>query len=211
LSSTIARNGVALVIAAPSGAGKSTISRALLAAETDVELSVSVTTRQKRPGERDGIDYHFVGEVEFQALVAQGELLEWATVFGRSYGTKRAPVQAALRAGRDVVFDIDWQGWRQLKQALPGDAVGVFVLPPSLSALRTRLERRAGDDAAEIERRLQAAISEISHWHEFDHVVVNDDLENCVADARAVLRAARSATARRTGLADFVASLDRAG
>jgi guanylate kinase len=211
LSSAIARTGVALVIAAPSGAGKSTISRALLAAETEVELSVSVTTRQKRPGERDGIDYHFVGEVEFQALVAEDELLEWATVFGRSYGTKRAPVQAALRAGRDVVFDIDWQGWRQLKQALPGDAVGVFVLPPSLAALRARLERRAGDDAAEIERRLQAAISEISHWHEFDHVVVNDDLENCVADVRAVLRAARSATARRTGLADFVASLDRAG
>jgi guanylate kinase len=211
LSSAIARNGVALVIAAPSGAGKSTISRALLAVETEVELSVSVTTRQKRPGERDGIDYHFVGDAEFLTLVERGELLEWATVFGRSYGTKRATVEAAVRAGRDLVFDIDWQGWRQLKQALPRDAVGVFVLPPSLAALRARLERRAGDDAAEIERRLQAAKSEISHWHEFDHVVVNDNLENCVADVRAVLHAARSTTARRTGLAGFVASLDRAG
>jgi guanylate kinase len=207
LSSAIARSGVALVIAAPSGAGKSTISRAVLAAETGIEASVSVTTRRPRPGEREGIDYHFVGEAEFQALVGGQALLEWATVFGRCYGTKRAPVEAALAAGRDVMFDIDWQGWRQLKHALPRDAVGVFVLPPSLAALRARLERRAGDDAAEIERRLQAARGEISHWHEFDHVVVNDNLENCVADVRAVLRAARCATARRSGLADFVASL----
>jgi len=211
LSSAIARRGVALVIAAPSGAGKSTISRAVLAAEAGIEASVSVTTRRPRPGERHGIDYHFVDETEYQALIGGGALLEWATVFGRGYGTKRAPVMAALAAGRDVVFDIDWQGWRQLKQALPGDAVGVFVLPPSLAALRARLERRAGDDAAEIERRLQAARAEISHWQEFDHVVINDDLENCIADVRAVLRAARCATARRTGLADFVALLNDAG
>jgi guanylate kinase len=207
LNSAAARRGVALVIAAPSGAGKSTIARAVLAAESGIETSVSVTTRRPRPSERDGIDYHFVNETEFQALVEGGELLEWAIVFGRCYGTKRAPVMAALAAGRDVVFDIDWQGWRQLKQALPSDAVGIFVLPPSLAALRARLERRAGDDAAEIERRLQAAVGEISHWREFDHVVVNDNLENCVADVRAVLRAARCATARRSGLADFVASL----
>ena len=207
MSSAAARRGVALVIAAPSGAGKSTIARAVLAAETGVEASVSATTRQKRPGERDGIDYHFVNDTKFQALIEGDELLEWATVFGRCYGTKRAPVAAALAAGRDVIFDIDWQGWRQLKQALPGDAVGVFILPPSLAALRGRLERRAGDAAAEIERRLQAALGEISHWREFDHVVVNDDLENCIADVRAVLRAARTSTARRDGLADLVASL----
>ena len=210
MSSAAARRGVALVIAAPSGAGKSTIARAVLAAETGVEASVSATTRQPRPGERDGIDYHFVDATEFQALIEGGELLEWATVFGRCYGTKRATVQAALAAGRDVVFDIDWQGWRQLKHALPSDAVGVFVLPPSLAALRARLESRAGDDGAEIERRLQAARGEISHWREFDHVVVNDNLENCVADVRAVLRAARCATARCDGLAEFVASLDAA-
>jgi guanylate kinase len=207
LSNRSTRRGVALVIAAPSGAGKSTIARGVLAAETEVEASVSATTRQPRPGERDGIDYHFVNEKEFRALIEGGELLEWATVFGRCYGTKRAPVEAALASGHDVVFDIDWQGWRQLKQALPGDAVGVFVFPPSLAALRARLERRAGDDAAEIERRLQAALGEISHWREFDHVVVNDNLENCVADVRAVLRAARCATTRCNGLADFVASL----
>jgi guanylate kinase len=207
LNSLIARFGVGLVIAAPSGAGKSTITRALLAAEAEVEISVSVTTRQPRPGERDGIDYHFMSETAFQASIERGELLEWARVFGRCYGTKRAPVEAALQAGRDVLFDIDWQGWRQLRKALPHHAVGVFVLPPSLAALRARLVRRAGDDAAEIERRLEAARGEISHWREFDHIVINDDLESCVAEVRAVLHAARCATSRRSGIADFVASL----
>jgi guanylate kinase len=190
------RRGVCLVIAAPSGAGKSTITRALLAGEPALSLSVSATTRAPRPGEQDGVHYHFITDAQFQALVADGALLEWAHVFGRAYGTPRAPVEAALAAGRDVIFDIDWQGWRQLKAALPADSVGVFVLPPSLDALRTRLVSRAGDNPAEIARRLQAARDEIAHWQEFDHVVVNDDLPTCIDEVRAILHAARTATAR---------------
>lgn len=195
-----ARRGVCLVIAAPSGAGKSTITRALLACEPMLSLSVSATTRAPRPGEHDGVHYHFVDQVRFESMVADGALLEWAQVFGRAYGTPRAPVEAALRDGRDVVFDIDWQGWRQVRAALPEDAVGVFVLPPSLATLQARLVSRAGDDAAEIARRMQAARDEISHWAEFDHVVVNDDLDRCVAEVRAVLHAARTATRRQVGL-----------
>ncbi len=194
-----ARRGVCLVIAAPSGAGKSTITRALLESEAELHLSVSATTRAPRPGERNGVHYHFMTDPEFGALVAEGALLEWARVFGHQYGTPRAPVSASLAAGRDVVFDIDWQGWRQLKASLPDDAVGVFVLPPSLQALRSRLERRAGDDAAEIARRMQAARDEIAHWHEFDHVVVNENLTHCVGEVRAVLHAARTATRRQAG------------
>jgi guanylate kinase len=199
-----ARRGVCLVIAAPSGAGKSTVARALLATEPELTVSVSATTRAPRPGEQDGVAYHFVTEDGFAALVDSGALLEWAQVFGRRYGTPRAPVEAALAAGRDLVFDIDWQGWRQLKAALPDDAVGVFILPPSLEALRVRLLKRAGDDPAEIARRMAAARAEIAHWHEFDHVVVNDALESCVADVRAVLHAARTATYRRPGAGDFL-------
>ncbi len=194
---TPSRRGVCLVIAAPSGAGKSTITRALLACEPLLSLSVSATTRAPRPGEQDGVHYHFVDAARFDAMLAEGALLEHARVFGRAYGTPRAPVEAALRDGRDVVFDIDWQGWRQLRAALPGDTVGVFVLPPSLAALQARLVSRAGDDDAEIARRMQAARDEIAHWAEFDHVVVNDELERCVAEVRAVLHAARTATKRQ--------------
>lgn len=204
MSDTITRRGICLVIAAPSGAGKSSITRALVEAEAELHVSVSVTTRAPRPGERDGIAYHFLDIAEFDRRVAQGDLLEWASVFGCGYGTPRAPVEAALVAGQDVVFDIDWQGWRQVKAALPADAVGVFVLPPSLDALRQRLVMRAGDDMAEIERRMAAARAEISHWSEFDHVVVNDQFDACVAAVRAVLHAARCTTVRQTGLAGFV-------
>jgi len=201
LSETVERRGVCLVIAAPSGAGKSTITRALLASEARATLSVSVTTRQPRPGEVDGVHYHYISEQAFTAMADQGGLLEWAHVFGRSYGTPRGPVEAALARGQDVIFDIDWQGWRQVKVAMPNDAVGVFVLPPSLAALQDRLIGRAGDDAAEIARRLAAARAEIGHWREFNNLVINDDLQRCVAEVRAILHAARSAVGRCTGLA----------
>ena len=148
------RRGLCLVIAAPSGAGKSTVARALLATEPELSPSVSVTTRAPRPGERDGVHYHFRGEAEFEAMAGAGELLEWARVFRNCYGTPRAPVERALAAGRDVVFDVDWQGHRQLRAALPGDVVGVFLLPPSLAALEARLRGRSTDHEAEIARRL---------------------------------------------------------
>lgn len=202
-----ARRGVCLVVAAPSGAGKSSITRALLAAETDLELSVSATTRAPRPGERDGVHYHFRSPEAFAVMVAQGEMLEWATVFGNSYGTPRAPVEAALRAGRDVVFDVDWQGHRQLRAALPDDVVSVFVLPPTLAALEGRLRGRGGDPDDEITRRMQAARDEISHWAEFDHVVINRALDEAIDSVRSVLHAARSVRARQPGLAKFVAAL----
>lgn len=206
--SGLARRGLCLVLAAPSGAGKTTIARRLLAANADLALSVSVTTRAPRPGERDGIDYHFRDPAAFDALVAAGGMLEWARVLGRDcYGTPRAPVEAALAAGRDMLFDIDWQGYRSLRAALPGDVVGVFVLPPSRDALAARLAGRGGDSAAEIARRMARADAEIAHAGEFDHVIVNDDLETAVAAVAAVLAAARSATARLSGLAAFLAGL----
>ncbi len=207
--SSIPRRGLCLVIAAPSGAGKTAITRALLAQEHELMVSVSATTRAPRPGERDGVHYHFRDQTAFDAMVAEGALLEWAQVFGHSYGTPRAPVEQALAAGRDMVFDIDWQGYRQLRAALPGDVTGVFVLPPSLPALEGRLRARGGDDAAEIARRMSKARDEIGHWSEFEHVIVNDDFEQAVAAVRAVLLAARLATTRQPGLAAFVAGLVR--
>lgn len=201
------RRGICLVLAAPSGAGKSSILRALLADDPELSLSVSATTRAPRPGECDGVDYHFTDRAGFDAMVAADAMLEHATVFGRSYGTPRAPVEQALNAGRDVVFDIDWQGHRQLRQALPGDVVGVFVLPPSLPSLEARLRMRAGDSPAEIARRMAAARSELSHWAEFDHAVINLDLDRAIAEVRAVLHAARSAVPRQPGLAAFVDGL----
>jgi guanylate kinase len=202
-----ARRGVCLVISAPSGAGKGTITRALLQTEPALTSSISATTRQPRPGEREGHHYFFRSPDAFAAMVAAGELLEWAEVFGRRYGTPRAPVEQALAAGRDVAFDIDWQGHRQLVAALPGDVVSVFILPPSLEALEQRLHGRAEDDAAEIARRMRAARDEIAHWPEFGHTVVNDRLEDAVDAVRSVLHAARYATARQPGLAGFVSRL----
>ena len=205
----IARRGICFVLAAPSGAGKSTIARALLAQNSGLSLSESVTTRVPRPNERDGEHYHFRDEAAFARMVADGELLEHARVFGRFYGTPRAPVLDALAAGRDVLFDIDWQGFRQLREALPGDVVGVFVLPPSMAALLARMRGRAGDDEAEMARRMAAAQAEIAHWPEFDHVIVNDNFETALGGVRAILQAARLATHRQTGLTEFVASLDQ--
>lgn len=201
---TLSRRGLCLVLAAPSGAGKTSITRALLALEPDLQLSISATTRAPRPGEQDGVHYHFVTQDVFDAMAAAGELLEFAGVFGRSYGTPRAPVEAALAAGRDVVFDIDWQGCRQLRAAMPRDVVGLFILPPSLAALDARLRARGGDSEAEVARRMAQARAEMSHAGEFEHVLINEDLAAAVAQTRAVLHAARLATGRLTGLADFL-------
>lgn len=203
---TLPRRGLCLVIAAPSGAGKTAITRALLAQEPGLALSVSVTTRAPRAGEADGVDYHFVDLPRFQAMAAEGALLEHAIVFGRGYGTPRAPVEQALAAGRDVVFDIDWQGHRQLRGALPGDVVGLFILPPSRAALHARLLGR-GDPPDAAAARMEHADDELSHATEFDHVLVNDDFATALAETRAVLHAARLATARQTGLAAFLAGM----
>jgi guanylate kinase len=202
---TIERRGICLVLAAPSGAGKTAIADALLASETDLHRSVSVTTRQPRAGESDGVHYHFRDRSAFDRMIAAGELLEWARVLDRDwYGTPRAPVEQALRNGQDIVFDIDWQGHRQLLAALPDDVVGVFILPPSLAVLEGRLHARSGDDPAEIARRMGLARDEISHWSDFAHVVVNTDLAEAIAAVRAVLHAARLVTARQSGLRDYV-------
>ena len=193
------RRGLCLVVAAPSGAGKTTLSRRLLAEEPGLALSISVTTRAPREGEREGEHYFFRDQRAFDAMVAEGALLEWAQVFGRSYGTPRAPVAAALAAGRDLLFDIDWQGHRQLRDGMEGDVVGVYILPPSVEALAERLSGR-GDDPAEIARRMREARAEMSHCREFDHVVVNDDLTRATGELRAILAAARLATARQLWL-----------
>lgn len=207
MTASLERRGLCFVLAAPSGAGKSTIARGLLADDDNLALSVSVTTRAARPNEVEGVHYFFRDAAAFDAMVAAGELLEWARVFGRGYGTPRSPVLAALAAGRDVLFDIDWQGFRNLRAALPGDVVGLFVLPPSMAELEARLRLRAADDAAEIARRMTAARAEISHAGEFDYVVVNRSLSDAIAAARAVLTAARCAVARVNGLSEFVGGL----
>jgi len=205
----IARRGVCLVLSAPSGAGKTAISDALLASEPRLRRSVSVTTRAPRPGETDGVAYHFMTQAAFDAAEAKGELLEWARVLqGRHcYGTPRKPVEDALAAGDDLIFDIDWQGHRNLREKLPGDVLGVFILPPDIATLEARLRGRGGDSAEEIDRRMRTARDEIAHWREFDHVLVNDRLSDAVASVRAALHAARSATARLTGLPSFIQSL----
>jgi guanylate kinase len=205
----IARRGVCLVLSAPSGAGKTAIAEALLASEPLLERSISVTTRGRRPTEVDGLHYHFLTEDGFQQALREEALLEWARVLQgtHAYGTPRAPVEKALAEGRDVVFDIDWQGHRQLREKLAADVVSVFVLPPNIAALRARLVGRAGDGGDEIERRMRVARDEIRHWVDFDHVVINEDLPVATEKVRAVLHAARSATNRLTGLQRFVTEL----
>ena len=202
----IARRGLCLVLSAPSGAGKTAISDALLASEPRLRRSVSVTTRSPRPGETDGVSYHFMTQAAFDLAEKSNELLEWARVLQGThcYGTPREPVEQALAAGDDLIFDIDWQGYRQLREKLPGDVLGVFILPPDLATLESRLKGRGGDSEAEIARRMRIARDEIGHWNEFDHVVVNDHLPDAVDAVRAALHAARSATQRMTGLAGFV-------
>ena len=195
-----------MVISAPSGAGKSTIANALRASEPELKHSISVTTRVPRPGEVEGVHYYYRSREQFDAMAQTGELLEWAIVFGRGYGTPRTPVEAWLASGRDMVFDIDWQGHRQIRTALPEDVVSLFVLPPSLAVLEQRLRSRASDDPQEIARRMSAARDEIAHWQEFDHVIVNAELDRSIRDARAVLHAARLRTTRQLSLAAMVAS-----
>ena len=207
--SEIARRGLCLVLSAPSGAGKSAITEALIEREPRLRKSVSVTTRKPRPGEVDGVHYHFMTEDAFAAAEREGRLLEWARVLQgtHAYGTPRGPVEAALAAGDDVIFDIDWQGFRQLRDRLPGDVLGVFILPPGLDTLEQRLRNRAGDSEAEIARRMTTAREEISHWREFDHVIVNDVLERAIEDVASILRAARLETRRRVGLEAFIAGM----
>ena len=185
----VARRGLMLVLSSPSGAGKTTLSRKLLGADPEVELSVSVTTRKQRPDEVAGRDYHFVDPARFDAMVKQGELLEWAQVFGHRYGTPRAPVEAALERGRDVLFDIDWQGTQQLREKAARDLVSIFVLPPSIPDLERRLRSRAQDSDEVIHGRMAKAADEMSHWAEYDYIIVNRDLDRSLAQVQAILQA----------------------
>jgi guanylate kinase len=201
------RRGVCLVLASAPGVGKTSVSRALLEMEPELALSVSATTRAPRPGELEGVHYFFRTPGQFDAMVEAGEFLEYAKFIGRSYGTPRAAVEASLAAGRDVLFDIEWQGHRQLRERLPGDVVGICLLPPSMAELERRLRGRAQDSEAEISRRLVAAKDEIAHWADFDHVLVNRDFDRTVAEVRAILHAARNTRARQPWLPEFIAGL----
>jgi guanylate kinase len=203
----VARRGLLLVLSSPSGAGKTSLARALLSADGEIRMSVSVTTRKPRPGEVEGRDYFFIDEAEFERRSGAGELLEWARVFERGYGTPRAPVEAALAEGRDVLFDIDWQGTQQLAARLPADLVRVFILPPSTRALEERLKTRAQDPPEVVAGRMSKAAGEISHWAEYDYVIVNDDFETSLAGLKAILAAERLKRVRMPGLTDFVQGL----
>jgi guanylate kinase len=201
------RRGVLFVLSSPSGAGKTTISRMLLAADPEIKLSVSVTTRPMRPGERDGVDYYFVSDAEFQRMVDEDDLYEWAHVFGHRYGTPKGRIRASLKEGQDFLFDIDWQGTQQLYQKDQQDVVRVFILPPSLGELRRRLESRAQDSAEVIDSRMERARHEISHWDAYDYVVINTDVDACFEKVREILHAERMKRQRQTGLIPFVREL----
>ena len=200
----IARRGLLLVLSAPSGAGKTTLARRLLASDPSLLLSVSVTTRKPRPGEIDGRDYRFIDAAEFERMRGAGELLEWAQVHANNYATPKAPVLEAVQAGRDVLFDIDWQGARQLRSVMAGDVASVFILPPDGKTLERRLRARAQDSDAVMAGRLAAAAAEIAHWDEFDYLIVNADLDASLAGLTAILAAERLKRARRSGLEAFV-------
>ncbi|WP_246245660.1 guanylate kinase [Mesorhizobium zhangyense] len=203
----IRRRGLMLVLSSPSGAGKSTIARNLLEKDPALSLSVSVTTRPRRGSEIDGVHYHFVTQREFERLRDSDALLEWAEVHGNYYATPREPVEAAMAEGRDMLFDIDWQGALQLKDKMRVDIVSIFILPPSMTELKARLKRRAEDADAAIEKRLQNAREEIEHWKEYDFVVVNHDLNQAYAEVRAIVAAERLRRDRRPGLFDFISGL----
>jgi len=206
----VRRRGLLLVLSSPSGAGKTTISRRLLADEDGLVMSVSVTTRPMRPGEVDGTDYRFIDLARFDAMVAAGELLEHALVFGNRYGTPRRPVEQALEAGTDILFDIDWQGARQLRDSpLQRDIVSVFVLPPSAEELQRRLVTRASDPEDVVRHRMAKASGEMEHWDAYDYVLVNRDVDDSVASVRAILRAERLRLSRQVGMAGFVDAIRR--
>jgi guanylate kinase len=204
---TRTRRGLLIVLSSPSGAGKSTIARLLLDADREVSMSISATTRPMRPGETHGVDYHFVDEAEFDAMIAEGAFVEWAHVFGYRYGTPKAPVKAALRQGRDILFDIDWQGARQLEPDFGEHLVTIFLLPPTMSELEQRLHSRGTDSDAVIADRMRRAADEIDHWAEYEYVLVNRDMTACLAQVRAIVSAERSKRVRQTDLVEFVRDL----
>ena len=204
---SIERRGLMLVVSSPSGAGKTTLTRRLVEEEREIDLSISVTTRKRRPAERDRHDYHFISVEEFSHKRDSGELLEWADVFGNFYGTPRVPVLAALEAGRDVLFDIDWQGTRQIRENAPADVASVFILPPSASELMSRLAKRGQDTLEVIKQRLSGAIAEIEHWSEYDYVIINDDLESAYSQLRAILVGERLRAPRRIAIDEHVRRL----
>ena len=198
------------ILSSPSGAGKTTIARSLLEHDDDIRLSVSVTTRPPRPGEVNGRDYHFIDEPEFRRMVGDGELLEWAEVFGHLYGTPKAQIKAGLKAGEDFLFDIDWQGTQQLYQRMEVDVVRVFLLPPSIAALEERLRLRGTDSDEVVAHRMNRARSEISHWDGYDYVLVNDDVDKCFEQVQHILAAERVKRSRQTGLIGFIRKLTTA-
>ncbi len=200
----MARRGLLLVLSSPSGAGKTTLARQLLDADTTIAMSVSATTRPPRPGEVDGNDYFFVSDDDFKRMIDAGELLEWAKVFGNFYGTPKVPVETTIASGRDVLFDIDWQGTQQLSEKMVGDLVPVFILPPSGQALETRLMSRNQDSKEVVAKRMAQASSEISHWPEYEYVIVNSDLTESLATLRGILTAERAKRDRQLGLSKFV-------
>lgn len=203
----IPRRGLMFVLSSPSGAGKTTLSRQILKEQAGITMSVSVTTRTKRPGETHGVDYYFHDKPAFDAMVKQDELLEYAEVFGNCYGTPKTYVEQHLSAGEDVLFDIDWQGVEQLKQRSPDDLVSVFILPPSIAELERRLHTRAQDSAEVVQARMAKAISEISHWQEYDYVIVNQDLNLALEKITSILHAERLKRTRQEGLVDFVRTI----
>jgi guanylate kinase len=208
-SSGAERRGLMFVLSSPSGAGKTTLSRMLIERVAGLQMSVSATTRAMRPGEVDGRDYLFVDKPKFEAMAKRGELLEWAVVFDNRYGTPRAPVEAALSGGRDVLFDIDWQGTQQLREKAGADVVSVFILPPSAADLEKRLHTRAQDSADVIRGRMDRASHELSHWAEYDYIVVNQNVDEAFLEVQAILKAERLKRARRVGLTEFVRNLQR--
>jgi guanylate kinase len=210
-SRPVDRRGLMFILSSPSGAGKTTITRKLLEVESNLAMSVSVTTRPQRPGEIEGRDYFFTGQAGFDKLVEDGEFLEWANVFGNCYGTPRAQIDVGLDAGQDYVFDIDWQGAQQLSQRKGDDVVSVFLLPPSIGELEHRLRSRGTDSEDVISGRMERARAEISHWDGYHYVVINDDIDSCFAKVQTILHAERLRRTRQTGLVEFVRNLTREG